>query len=60
MIDTLTLAEIPAEDEALRGEIRAFVAEAMAGVPPHVRARSWAGFDARVQPGARRCAAGSA
>lgn len=46
MIDTLTLATIPAEDESLRGEIRAFVAQAIADVPPHVRARSWAGFDA--------------
>ena len=46
MIDTLTLAAIPAEDEALRGEVRAFIRDKMNDVPAHVRARSWAGFDA--------------
>ncbi len=46
MIDTLSLATIPAEDELLRSQVRAFIGERMRGVPPHVRARSWAGFDA--------------
>jgi len=46
MIDTLSLAAIPAEDEALRGEVREFVREKLGDVPAHVRARSWAGFDA--------------
>jgi len=46
MIDTLELTAIPAEDEALRVEIREFLAGAMAGMPADRRARSWMGFDA--------------
>ncbi|MBO1112484.1 acyl-CoA dehydrogenase family protein [Bordetella petrii] len=46
MIDTLELTAIPAEDEALRAEIREFLAGSMAGVPADRRARSWMGFDA--------------
>ncbi|KRC85558.1 Acyl-CoA dehydrogenase [compost metagenome] len=46
MIDTLELTAIPAEDEALRTEIRDFLAGAMADVPADRRARSWMGFDA--------------
>jgi alkylation response protein AidB-like acyl-CoA dehydrogenase len=37
--------ELPREAEALRAEVREFLKEALAGVPPVVRARSWAGFD---------------
>src|SRR5690606_30968238 len=46
MIDTLELTAIPAEDEALRADIRAFLADAVADLPADRRARSWMGFDA--------------
>ena len=46
MIDTLQLADIPAADEALREEVRAFLREQLRDLAPHQRARSWAGFDA--------------
>jgi len=46
MIDTLELTAIPPEDEALRGEVRAFLADALDGLAPDERARSWMGFDA--------------
>jgi len=46
VFDTLTLAALPAEDEALRPAIRALAAEAVAARGDAVRARSWAGFDA--------------
>ena len=46
LLETLNRAEIPAEDEALRAPVRAFLAERLAGVPPATRARSWMGFDA--------------
>lgn len=42
-IDSLTLTRIPAQDEALRDEVRAFLTEAMRDLPAHVRARSWSG-----------------
>jgi alkylation response protein AidB-like acyl-CoA dehydrogenase len=34
------------EAEKLRGEVRAFLAEELKTIPPHVRAASWSGFDA--------------
>jgi len=37
--------ELPPEAETLRAEVRAFLKEALADVPPAVRSRSWAGFD---------------
>ncbi len=43
-LNSLSLTPIPAEDEALRPQVRAFLAEAMRDVPAHVRARSWAGY----------------
>ena len=46
MFDSLSLTRIPAEDEALRAPVRAFLDDALKGVPPEVRARSWSGFDA--------------
>ncbi|MGA0606878.1 acyl-CoA dehydrogenase family protein [Phenylobacterium sp. VNQ135] len=46
MLETLDLAIIPPEDEALREPVRAFLAERLAGVPPARRARTWMGFDA--------------
>ena len=38
--------DLPPAAEALRGEVRAFLDEAVAAYPPAGRARSWAGFDA--------------
>lgn len=46
MIDGLYLTPIPAADEALRDEVRAFLAEALADMPVEARVRSWMGFDA--------------
>jgi alkylation response protein AidB-like acyl-CoA dehydrogenase len=44
-LDSLNPSAIPAQDEALRQEVRIFLTEAMRGVPAHVRARSWMGYD---------------
>ena len=46
MIETLDLAAIPPEDEALRAEVREFIHATVGSRPAHERARSWAGFDA--------------
>ena len=45
MLPTLELTRIPPEDEALRAEVRAFVAPIVEKLPADVRARSWMGFD---------------
>lgn len=42
----MTLAALPAEDEAIRPAIRALIERAIAGTPADIRARSWLGFDA--------------
>jgi len=46
VFDSLSLTRIPAEDEALRAPVRAFLDEHLAGMPPELRAHSWGGFDA--------------
>ena len=46
MFDTLTLARLPAEDEALRPVIRAFIEKHIASIKMDRRARSWQGFSA--------------
>lgn len=46
MFDTLTLAQLPPEDEALRPSIRAFIEQHIAAIPMDRRARSWQGFSA--------------
>ncbi|WBY16685.1 acyl-CoA dehydrogenase family protein [Erythrobacteraceae bacterium WH01K] len=46
LFDQMTLAEIPREDEALREQVRALAAEAVAEMTPAQRSRSWSGFDA--------------
>jgi alkylation response protein AidB-like acyl-CoA dehydrogenase len=46
VIETLSLRPLPAQAEALRAEVRAFLDEKLAGMPPDLRARSWLGFDA--------------
>ena len=45
MFETLTLASLPAEDEALRPAIREVARAAVAERPLDIRARSWQGFD---------------
>ncbi len=45
MFDTLTLAAIPPEDEALRAKARALARDAVAGMTLEQRARSWMGVD---------------
>ena len=45
MFDSLTLAAIPAEDEALRGPVKALIAQSMGKLSLAQRARSWMGFD---------------
>jgi len=44
-LDSLSLTPIPAQDEAIRGPVRAFLTEAMRQVPAHIRAKSWSGYD---------------
>lgn len=46
LFDTLTLARLPEQDEALREKVRAIAAECVADLPLDRRARSWQGFDA--------------
>jgi len=45
MLQTLELAVIPPEDEALRAPVRAFLAEQLRSLPLGERARSWMGYD---------------
>ncbi len=45
-LDSLGLTRIPAEDEALRPAVRAFLQDALRDIPAHVRAKSWSGYDA--------------
>ena len=44
-LSSLSMTAIPPEDEALRASVRAFLSEALADVPAHVRAKSWSGYD---------------
>lgn len=44
-LESLSLTAVPPDDEALRGPVREFLAQAMKNVPAHVRARSWTGYD---------------
>lgn len=46
MIEALTLQPLPAAAEALRADVRLFLDQALAGMAPELRARSWLGFDA--------------
>ena len=43
-LNSLDVQSIPDEDEALRGEVRKFLADTVKNIPPHIRARSWAGY----------------
>jgi hypothetical protein len=44
-LNSLSLSAIPAQDEAIRGQVRAFLKQAMRQVPAHIRAKSWSGYD---------------
>jgi len=46
LIAAFRYASLPAEAEALRPQVRAFLREHCPPEPPHRRARSWMGFDA--------------
>ena len=46
LLGQLRLAELPAHAEALRAQVKAFLAEALEPSAPSRRARSWMGFDA--------------
>jgi alkylation response protein AidB-like acyl-CoA dehydrogenase len=46
LLSSLLPSTIPAEDEALRKDIRAFLLQATGTMTPERRARSWSGFDA--------------
>lgn len=54
-LDSLALTCIPAQDEALRAEVREFLAQATKDMPAHIRARSWGGYSTEFsrQLGAR-------
>ncbi len=45
MLTALEFTQVPAEELAFRQEIRTFLNEALAGMPSHLRARSWMGAD---------------
>ncbi len=45
-LDAFPRTRLPAEAEALRAPVKAFLADRMAGLSPHERARTWTGFDA--------------
>lgn len=46
-MDKLELTTIPAQDETLRAEVRAFLQTALRDMGPAARARSWLGYDAQ-------------
>jgi alkylation response protein AidB-like acyl-CoA dehydrogenase len=45
LLEPPTLVAIPQDDEALRAPVRTFLREALVGMPPEQRARSWMGYD---------------
>lgn len=45
-INEFTYSKIPAEAEALRAQVRQFLADTLTDYPPALRAQSWMGFDA--------------
>jgi alkylation response protein AidB-like acyl-CoA dehydrogenase len=53
-LDSLSLTPLPAADEALREPVRDFLRQAVAGLPAHVRARSWGGYDSNFSREAGR------
>lgn len=45
-LDNFPQATIPAHAEAIRVDVRSFIATHLADTMPHIKARTWAGFDA--------------
>lgn len=46
LLTAFRVAALPPAAEAFRAQVKAFLAAEMESLPPHVRARSWMGFDA--------------
>ena len=46
MFESLTLSDLPAEDEQLRQPVRSIIKESLTSLSTDIRARSWQGFDA--------------
>jgi alkylation response protein AidB-like acyl-CoA dehydrogenase len=46
ILDAFRATVIPPEAESLREPVKAFLADRLAGIPAHERARTWTGFDA--------------
>ena len=46
LLSNLRLSQLPPAAEALRADVRDFLASTLVDVPAHVRARSWMGYDA--------------
>lgn len=46
LLGQLRLAELPHQAEAMRAQVKAFLAESLPPAAPSLRARSWMGFDA--------------
>lgn len=46
LVEAFAQARIPDEAETLRAEVKSFLADHLGDRPPHVRAKTWAGFDA--------------
>lgn len=46
ILDAFPLTSLPPAAEALRGEVKHFLAEHIGDLPPHRRAQTWTGFDA--------------
>ena len=47
IIDAFPLTAIPPEAEQLRAQVKQFLVDALADRPPHKRAQTWTGFDAK-------------
>jgi alkylation response protein AidB-like acyl-CoA dehydrogenase len=46
LVAAFAQARIPEEAELLRAEVKSFLAEKLGDRPPHIRAKTWSGFDA--------------
>ncbi len=46
LVEAFAGARIPEAAEALRGEVKSFLADRLRDCRPHVRAKTWSGFDA--------------
>jgi alkylation response protein AidB-like acyl-CoA dehydrogenase len=46
LVQAFAQARIPAEAEALRAQVKSFLADRLHDLPPHLRAKTWTGYDA--------------